>query len=72
MGSVHTGMHTMAAIGLAALGLAACGGGNPGGVEAGYGAHTASHGPSASATTGASATVGTTQIDGIGPVLADS
>lgn len=72
MGSVQPGMRTMAAIGVAALGLAACGRGSTGGVEAGYGAHSASHEPPASATTGASATVGTAQIDGVGAVLADS
>ncbi len=70
MGSVQPGMRTMAAIGVTALGLAACGGGSAGG--AGYGAHSASHGPAASAAAGALATVGTTQIDGIGAVLADS
>jgi predicted lipoprotein with Yx(FWY)xxD motif len=65
-------MRTMATIGVAALGLAACGGGSAGGVEAGNGANSASHGPPVSATAGAPAIVGTTQIDGIGAVLADS
>ncbi len=65
-------MRTIAAVGAATLLLAACGGGSAGGGDAGYGANTATHGPAASATADGTASVETTEIDGIGAVLADS
>lgn len=64
-------MRAMAIIGAAALALAACGGPSGGG-GSGYGAHSASQSPVASATAGGPATVGTTEIASIGAVLADS
>jgi predicted lipoprotein with Yx(FWY)xxD motif len=72
MATVQPDMRTIAAVGAATLLLAACGGGSAGGGDAGYGANTATHGPAASATADGTASVETTQIDGIGAVLADS
>ena len=72
MTTVRQGMRTIAAVGAATLLLAACGGGSAGGGDGGYGANTATHGPAASATTDGTASVETTEIDGIGAVLADS
>lgn len=72
METVQPGMRTMAAVGAATLLLAACGGGSAGGGNAGYGANTSTNGPAASATAGGTASVETTEIDGIGAVLADS
>ena len=71
MAIVQPGMRTIAAVGVATLLLAACGGGSAGGADAGYGANTATHGP-ASATADGTAFVETTEIDGVGSVLADS
>jgi predicted lipoprotein with Yx(FWY)xxD motif len=62
----------MAAVGAATLLLAACGGGTAGGGNTGYGANTATHAPAGNATAGGTASVETTEIDGIGAVLADS
>lgn len=62
----------MAAVVAATLLLAACGGGSAGGGDAGYGAGTVSRVPAASATADGPASVETTEIDGIGAVLADS
>ena len=62
----------MAVVGAATLLLAACGDGSAGGGEAGYGANPATHGPAVSATAGGTASVETTDIDGIGAVLANS
>jgi predicted lipoprotein with Yx(FWY)xxD motif len=73
MATVQPGMRTIGAVGAATLLLAACGGGGAGGGDAGYGgANTATHGPAASVTAGGTASVETTEIDGIGAVLADS